>query len=318
MVTQKGKNVRVVGIEGNFDDAQTGVKQIFTDPKLRLEMAAANMQFSSANSINIGRLVPQIVYYFWAYSRLVKDDVIRDGEEINFSVPTGNFGDILAGYYAKHMGLPIKHLICASNINNVLTDFFRSGYYDRNREFFVTQSPSMDILISSNLERLLYHITGDDPEKTSEYMERLRVRGSYEITEEMRAKLSDFIAGFADEGQTAREMRALFNDGNYLIDPHTAVASAVWEYYRERENDWTRTVVLSTASPFKFAGTVLAAFGHDPDRPDRELEEELSSFSGLPLPAAVTSVLDAEVLHNTVCGKDRASMEAEVRKFLNL
>lgn len=318
MVTQKGKNVKVVGINGNFDDAQTGVKQIFTDEALRAEMAKKGMQFSSANSINIGRLVPQIVYYVWAYTRLVKENIIRNGEEINFSVPTGNFGDILAGYYAKQLGVPIRHLICASNINNVLTDFFETGIYDKNREFFVTQSPSMDIVVSSNLERLIYHISGGDAQLTADLMERLRVRGSYEISAEMRDKLTDFIAGYADEGQTAREMRALFYDGNYLIDPHTAVASGVWEYYREKKNDWTRTVVVSTASPFKFAWTVLAALGKDPDAPGIDLEKELSELSGLPIPKQVLEVRKAPVLHNEICNRDRLSMELEVRSFLGL
>ena len=227
MVTQKGKNTHVVAIHGNFDDAQTGVKKMFNDKELGKELADKGFQFSSANSINIGRLVPQVVYYVYAYANLVKNGEIADGEKINVTVPTGNFGNILAAFYAKQMGLPIAKLICASNENKVLFDFFRTGVYDRNRDFILTTSPSMDILISSNLERLIYVIAGEDSDKTKELMEALKKDGTYTVSEDMKAKLSDFAAGYATEDETAEQIHDVYDKTGYVMDTHTAVASYV-------------------------------------------------------------------------------------------
>ena len=252
MVTQKGANVKVIGIHGNFDDAQSGVKAIFGDRELEREMAGAGFQFSSANSINIGRLVPQIVYYVYAYGKLYANGEIEKGEKINIVVPTGNFGNILAAYYAKQMGLPVAKLICASNENKVLFDFFQTGSYDRNREFILTSSPSMDILISSNLERLIYRIAGEDDRADAEFMKNLAEKGVYEITPAMREKLADFYGNFATEEETARTIRDLYEKTGYVIDPHTAVASCVYGKYKADTADGTKTVIASTASPYKF------------------------------------------------------------------
>lgn len=319
MVTQKGDNTCVVGIHGNFDQAQTGVKKMFSDPALAKEMEAEGYQFSSANSINIGRLVPQIVYYVYAYGRLLKAGEISEGETINVVVPTGNFGNILAAYYAKQMGLPIAKLICASNENKVLFDFFSTGEYDKNREFVLTSSPSMDILISSNLERLIYHISGDDPVKTAQLMEALARDGHYEITEGMRQKLSDFYGGYAEEQETFDKIRSLYEDTGYVIDTHTAVAAAVYDRYREETDDRTPTVIASTASPFKFARSVMTAIdpGYgDADWDDFSLVDELSRIANVKVPAAVEEIRTAPILHHTECGKDE--MEAVVKKFLGI
>ena len=312
MVTTVGANTRVIGINGNFDDAQTSVKNLFTDKALVTEMAQNGMQFSSANSINIGRLTPQIVYYVYAYTRLLADGVIGEGDPVNFVVPTGNFGNILAAYYAKRMGLPVGKLICASNSNKVLFDFFTTGEYDRNRKFVLTSSPSMDILISSNLERLIYHIGGDDAEKCAAFMKELKETGRYSITPEMRAQLSDFVSGYADE----EEIRTVYENDGYVIDPHTAVASSVYRRYRAAASDLTPAVIDSTASPFKFEGSVMAALGKDTSLPDLELADKLSEVAGVPVPKAVSDLRDAPVLHNIVC--DRTQMKDEVKKFLNL
>lgn len=319
MVTQKGDNVLVVGIHGNFDDAQTGVKKLFSDRGLEEELAQAGYQFSSANSINIGRLVPQIVYYVYAYARLLAEGRIGDGEKINVAVPTGNFGNILAAYYAKLMGLPIGKLICASNENKVLFDFFSTGEYDKNREFILTSSPSMDILISSNLERLIYRISGDDPEMTAQLMRLLSEKGSYEITEEMRDRLADFYGGYAEEQETFEKIRSLYEDTGYVIDTHTAVAAAVYDRYREETGDRTPAVIASTASPFKFARSVMTAI--DPGYgeatwDDFALVDELSRIANVKVPAAVEELRTAPVLHTTECEKDE--MEAVVRKFLKI
>ena len=316
MVTTVGANTRVIGINGNFDDAQTSVKNLFTDKALVEEMALNGMQFSSANSINIGRLTPQIVYYVYAYTRLLADGVIRKGDPVNFVVPTGNFGNILAAYYAKRMGLPIGKLICASNSNKVLFDFFTTGIYDRNREFVLTSSPSMDILISSNLERLIYHISGDSAEACASFMRELRESGKYAITPAMREGLSDFVSGYTDEIQTAEEIRTVYNGDGYVIDPHTAVASSVYRRYRAQTGDLTPSVIDSTASPFKFEGSVMAALGKDCSLPDLELADKLSETAGVPVPKAVSDLRDAPVLHDIVC--DRTQMKEEVRKFLGL
>ena len=319
MLTQKGDNVLVAGIHGNFDDAQTGVKKLFSDRELEKEMAEAGYQFSSANSINIGRLVPQIVYYVYAYARLLAEGRITDGEKINVTVPTGNFGNILAAYYAKLMGLPIGKLICASNENKVLFDFFSTGEYDKNREFVLTSSPSMDILISSNLERLIYRISGDDASKTALLMQQLSEKGSYEITEEMRERLSDFYGGYAKEQEAFDKIRSLYEDTGYVIDTHTAVAAAVYDRYREETKDDAPTVIASTASPFKFARSVMTAI--DPDYAEAKwddfaLVDELSRIANVEVPAAVEELRAAPILHHTECEKD--GMEAVVRDFLKI
>ena len=316
MVTTAGSNTRVIGINGNFDDAQTSVKKLFTDKALAEEMAAKGMQFSSANSINIGRLTPQIVYYVYAYTRLLADGVIAEGDPVNFVVPTGNFGNILAAYYAKRMGLPVGKLICASNSNKVLFDFFATGEYDRNREFVLTSSPSMDILISSNLERLIYHICGDDAAKCAQFMRDLSEKGKYSITEDMRSRLSDFVSGYASEEETAAEIRKVYENDGYVIDPHTAVASSVYRRYREETGDTRPAVIDSTASPFKFEGSVMKALGRDTSLPDLELADRLSEIAGVAVPRAVSILRDAPALHDIVC--DREEMKQEVRKFLGL
>lgn len=316
MVTQQGDNTCVIGIRGNFDDAQTGVKRIFTDEAVKAELVAHGYQFSSANSINIGRLIPQVVYYVYAYTRLLAAGKVAPSEAINYVVPTGNFGNILAGYYAQQLGVPVHRLICASNSNKVLYDFFRTGSYDRNREFLLTSSPSMDILISSNLERLIYHIAGDSAEKDAAYMAQLSGEGVYQITDKERAGLSDFASGYADEEATAAEIKRLYDADGYVIDPHTAVASAVYHAYRQESGDATQTVVVSTASPFKFETSVMKALGQPHDLPDLELADRLSEIAGVKVPAAVESLRDAEIRHRTVCDKDE--MLTEVKRFLGI
>ncbi len=314
MVTQTGDNTFVVGINGNFDDAQTGVKKLFSDKELAGWMEEHHLQFSSANSINIGRLVPQIVYYVYAYTRLVNDKVINIGEPVNFTVPTGNFGNILAAYYANLCGLPVGKLICASNENKVLFDFFGTGEYDRRRDFILTSSPSMDILISSNLERLIYHICGNDPEKCSQLMKDLSTEGHYNITDEMRAGLEKFFGGFAGEAETMKTIRDVFEKG-YLIDTHTAVAAAVYFGYRDQTNDMTPTVIASTASPYKFTKSVLSAIAPDKlSDDDFDMADELCALSHVPIPEAVTSIRNAEILHKTVCEVE--DMKKTVMAFL--
>jgi len=301
MVTQKGDNTYVIGIKGNFDDAQTGVKKIFGDKELEKEMAEAGFQFSSANSINIGRLVPQIVYYVYAYTRLLADGEIKAGDKINAVVPTGNFGNILAAFYAKNMGLPINKLICASNENKVLYDFFTTGEYDRNREFVLTTSPSMDILISSNLERLIYRIAGNSAKKNSELMESLKNTGKYEITPEMKAQLSDFYGNYATEAEDAATIKKLYEDTGYVIDTHTAVAATVYEKYKKETGDDTVTVIASTASPYKFTRSVMDAIDSKYDSmTDFELVDELSKISNVAVPQAIEDIRTAPVLHDTV------------------
>lgn len=317
MVTQKGDNTCVIGIEGNFDDAQNGVKQIFTDPGLKEYMNSKGFQFSSANSINIGRLVPQIVYYVYSYAKLLKENRISLGDAINVVVPTGNFGNILAAYYAKNMGVPIGKLICASNSNKVLFDFFKTGEYDRNREFVLTSSPSMDILISSNLERLIYHIAGDNAQADAAFMEKLSREGKYEITEDMKNKLTDFYGGFATEDETFSTIKKLFDDTDYLIDTHTAVAAAVYNKYKEETGDNAVTVIASTASPYKFTRSVMNALGKaDDDKDDFALADELSKLSGIEIPFAVQSIREAKVRHNRVI--DKNEMESAVKEFLGI
>lgn len=317
MVTQKGDNTFVVGIHGNFDDAQTGVKALFNDRELGEELAAAGMQFSSANSINIGRLVPQVVYYVYAYAKLLKEDRLSDGERMNVVVPTGNFGNILAAFYAKQMGVPIGKLICASNENKVLYDFFTTGRYDRNRAFVLTSSPSMDILISSNLERLIYHIAGEDASKNAELMESLARTGSYEITEQMREQLSDFYGNYASEEETAARIRSMYENTGYILDTHTAVASAVYQKYVADTKDETVTVIASTASPFKFTRNVMNAIDRKYDAmSDFELADELSRIGNVEVPDAIAQIRTAPVVHDNVC--DKTQMKAIVKHFLGV
>jgi threonine synthase len=317
MVTQKGANTSVVGIIGNFDDAQTGVKNMFNDKKLAGDMDAANMQFSSANSINIGRLVPQMVYYVYAYTRLIADGTLQAGDKMNVVVPTGNFGNILAAYYAKEMGLPIAKFICASNENKVLYDFFQTGEYDKNRKFILTTSPSMDILISSNLERLIYKIAGNDAAKNKELMQALSEKGKYTITADMQAKLSEFYGGYASEAETAQTIKKVYESDSYIMDTHTAVAATVYDKYVADTKDTTPTVIASTASPYKFTRSVMNAIDHAYDsKTDFELIDALHELSGVAIPQAIEDIRSAEVLHDTVC--DKSEMEATVRRILNL
>ena len=317
MVTQKGKNTYVVGIHGNFDDAQTGVKKIFGDKELAEYMNEKGFQFSSANSINIGRLVPQIVYYVYAYVKLLKEERIQSGEKINVVVPTGNFGNILAAFYAKQMGLPIDKLICASNENKVLYDFFASGTYDRNREFVLTTSPSMDILISSNLERLIYRIAGNDPVKNKELMDALSQGGVYKITDAMKEQLTDFYGGFASEEETAGTIKALYENTGYVIDTHTAVAAFVYKKFKEETKDEKPAVIASTASPYKFTRSVMNAIdGKFDAMGDFELVDELSRISGVAVPGAIEEIRTAEVLHDHVCEKEE--MKQVVKDFLGI
>ena len=318
MLTQKGENTFVVGIHGNFDQAQTGVKQMFGDKALAAELDAAGYQFSSANSINIGRLVPQIVYYVYAYAKLYANGVIAKDEKINVVVPTGNFGNILAAFYAKNMGLPIAKLICASNENKVLYDFFTTGTYDRNREFMLTSSPSMDILISSNLERLIYRIAGNDAAKDVAFMKDLNTLGKYEITPEMKAQLADFYGNYTSEAETAAEIKNLYEKTGYIIDTHTAVATGVYHKYLKDTSDTdTKTVIASTASPFKFTRSVMDAIDPKYDSmTDFELVDELSRIGNVAVPNAIEEIRTAPIRHNTVCDVDQ--MPAVVKGFLQV
>ncbi|MCR4744997.1 MAG: threonine synthase [Lachnospiraceae bacterium] len=315
MVTEKGKNTLVVGVDGNFDDCQTAVKKIFGDEEFGRKIGEKGFQFSSANSINIGRLVPQIVYYVYAYTRLLANEKISDGEKINVVVPTGNFGNILAAYYAKNMGLPVNKLICASNENKVLFDFFKDGVYDRKREFILTSSPSMDILISSNLERLIYHISGNDPLATKGFMEKLSETGEYEITEEMKKNLGDFRGFYASEADTAAKIHSLYEDTGYIIDTHTAVAGSAYDQYLKDTGDETVTVIASTASPFKFAKSVMSAVDSKyADTDDFDLIDELAAKANLELPDAIKEIRNADIKHKTTCSKEE--MISVVENFL--
>ena len=306
MRTQKGANVDVVAIHGNFDNAQSGVKQMFEDQELAKELDTKGYQFSSANSINIGRLVPQIAYYVYAYTKLLANGEIEDGEKINVVVPTGNFGNILAAYYAKNLGVPIAKLICASNDNKVLYDFFQTGTYDKNREFVLTTSPSMDILISSNLERLIYLICGEDSGKTKELMEELKTTGKYTITPEMKEKLADFVAGYSTEEETAESIRDTYKKTGYVMDTHTAVAAHVCGQYRAQSNDQTKCVIASTASPYKFVKSVMSAIDAENANADEfDLLPKLQEVSGVPMPQAIKDILDAKVLHDLECDADK-------------
>ena len=317
MVTQKGDNTFVVGIHGNFDDAQTGVKKIFSDKELAKEMAQKGFQFSSANSINIGRLVPQIVYYVYAYAQLLAEGKIGAGEKINVVVPTGNFGNILAAFYAKNMGLPIEKLICASNDNKVLYDFFSTGTYDRNREFMLTTSPSMDILISSNLERLIYRIAGNDATKNAELMSALNGTGKYEITEDMKSQLHDFYGNYASEEETAETIKDLYEDCGYVIDTHTAVAASVYGKYVKETGDTTKTVIASTASPYKFTRSVMEAIDDKyASMEDFALVDELCKLANVEVPNAIEEIRNAQIRHNNICEVEE--MQQVVKNFLGM
>lgn len=315
MRTQKGENTCVVAIHGNFDDAQTGVKKIFNDQAWKEELGAKGICFSSANSINIGRLVPQIVYYVYAYGCLLKNQEITAGEKINIVVPTGNFGNILAAYFAREMGLPVNRLICASNDNKVLYDFFQTGTYDRNRDFILTSSPSMDILISSNLERLIYLSTGCDAKANQGLMEELSEKGSYTVTPEMKEKIKDFYGGFATQTENAGEIRRVFQESGYLMDTHTGVASAVYRKYRETTGDKTKTVIASTASPYKFSHSVMEAIaGSQEGKEEFALIDEMSALTKTEIPQAVEEIRHAEIRHSREC--DVSEMKNEVWDIL--
>ena len=289
-----------------------------SDKELAELMDKAGYQFSSANSINIGRLVPQIVYYVYAYAKLYENGAIAKDEKINVVVPTGNFGNILAAFYAKNLGLPIAKLICASNENKVLFDFFSTGTYDRNREFVLTSSPSMDILISSNLERLIYRIAGNDAEKNAEFMRALTEEGKYMITDEMRAQLADFYGNYTTEEETAEVIRDLYEKTGYVIDTHTAVATGVYHKYVKETGDNTKTVIASTASPFKFTRSVMDAIDKEKydSMTDFELVDELSKIANVKVPQAIEDIRSAEVLHKTEC--DVEDMPKTVKAFLNI
>lgn len=316
MTTQTGNNTHVIAIDGNFDDAQTNVKHMFNDVALREKLAANKMQFSSANSMNIGRLVPQVVYYVYAYAQLVKTGQITAGEKVNFTVPTGNFGNILAAFYAKQIGLPVGKLICASNENNVLTDFFKTHVYNKKRTFKVTTSPSMDILVSSNLERLIFHLLGNDATKTKELMENLVATGQYQLSSFDADILDLFAAAYADEAETAAEIKRVYEASDYIEDPHTAVASAVYQKYRTQTGDTAKTVIASTASPYKFPVVAVEAVTGETGLGDFEALEKLHTLSGVPVPPAVDGLETAPVRHRTsVAAQD---MQAAVEDYLGL
>lgn len=317
MLTQKGDNVHVVAIEGNFDDAQTSVKNMFQNKELSATLKENGLQFSSANSINIGRLLPQIIYYFYAYGQLIKENKLSAGDVMNVTVPTGNFGNILAAYYAREMGLPIKNLLIASNDNHVLTDFFKTGTYDRNRPFILTNSPSMDILVSSNLERLLFHLADEDTAAIDTYMQDLSTKGVYEITAKMLEKAAIFHADFADEANVSEQIRSVQEKTGYVIDPHTAVASYVTEKYQTETNDTTPTVVASTASPYKFPEAVLEAVDPSLKHPNlADLLNNLKSVTKVPFPPAIEEALYDPIRHDTVIPLSK--MREIVLKKLNI
>ena len=315
MATQEGANVGVSAVVGNFDDAQTGVKTLFSDESLREELAQRGYFLSSANSINWGRVLPQIVYYISAYCDLLAQGAVTEGEPVNFCVPTGNFGNILSAFYAKEMGLPIGRLLCASNSNNVLTDFIATGKYDRNRPFYNTVSPSMDILISSNLERLLYLLSGGDDKLVAGYMKELSDTGCYQVSEEMRKKIqSIFVGGFSSEAETEATIGKMMDKHKSLIDTHTAVAFHVLEQYRKETGDQTKTVVASTASPFKFCDAVLDALNVTDKATGTALLDQLAEVSGMPAPQPLATLKDKQVRFTSWTEKEQ--MRAVVTDFL--
>ncbi|TJX13302.1 threonine synthase [Tissierella creatinini] len=314
MKTQTGDNTFVVGINGNFDDAQNGVKKLFNDGEFVSALKNEGYILSSANSINIGRLVPQIVYYFHSYLTLLREDKLGEGEKINICVPTGNFGNILAAYYAKKMGLPVNKFICASNDNKVLTDFFTTGIYDRRRDLKLTSSPSMDILISSNLERFLFHMSGNDDGLISSIMKGLAEEGYYQFDKE---KLVDFFGAYADEDEVFKTIGQVFNKYNYLLDTHTAVATSAYEKYEFEYNDDSKVIIASTASPFKFASNVAQAIGIGVrDLDEFKIVDTLAQKSGLEVPVAVSSLKDKKIIHNNKCNKEE--MKNMVLDFLKV
>ena len=300
MTTQTGKNTHVFAIHGNFDDAQTGVKKIFNDDSFRSGLAENGIRLSSANSINIGRLVPQVAYYVYAYLKLVENGTVREGEKINIVVPTGNFGNILAAYYASKMGIPVNKFICASNKNKVLTDFINTGIYDINREFYCTNSPSMDILISSNLERLLYHLSGGDGDEISRLMDCLERDKKYQVNDAVREGMSCFYGGFADEEETEQAIAEMYEKHGYLIDTHTAVAYKVYEDYKKATGDDTPAVIASTASAYKFAASVADALGMPEESDGFAYVRALSEKTGVPVPSGLKDLDKKEILHDTV------------------
>lgn len=307
MTTQQGENVSVFAIEGNFDEAQSGVKAVFTDKEINETLEKHNMAFSSANSINWGRLVPQIVYYVSSYADLVKNNLISCGERVNVVVPTGNFGNILAAYYAKKMGIPIGRLICASNANNVLTEFITTGCYNRVRPFYTTISPSMDILISSNLERLIYDLSGCDDAKVRGYMDLLNNEGKYEVDESILNSIHEYFwAGFCDDEGTRRTIKETYERYSYVCDPHTAVALNVLKQYREKTGDTSKTIVASTASPFKFSFDVLYAItGEQQQGGEKDMVEKLSKLAMVPIPKQISQLFELPVRFTQSCEKRR-------------
>lgn len=315
MVTQKGSNTFVVGIDGNFDDAQNGVKNIFSDKIFNQELDKNNYILSSANSINIGRLIPQIVYYFYSYLELLRNGEIEKGEKINVAVPTGNFGNILAAFYAKKVGLPINKFICASNKNNVLTDFIKTGVYDRRRNFYITESPSMDILISSNLERLIYELSEQDGNKVESLMMQLKNKGFYEVDQDMKNGLLDFYGGFADDVETKQCIKNVYENNKYVMDTHTAVAYKVYLNYSEETGDSTKTIVVSTASPFKFTRSINDALKFTSAyKDDFQLVEAFSEYYNNPIPNGIKDLDKKEIIHTTICEKE--NMKDMIQNFL--
>lgn len=318
MTTQSGENVAVCAIEGNFDDCQNGVKAIFTNEEIKSRLDKNGLMFSSANSINWGRLAPQIIYYISAYATLVKDGEIKAGDKINIVVPTGNFGNILAAYYAKHMGIPVNKLICASNTNKVLTDFITTGVYDRNRQFFTTISPSMDILISSNLERLLYLMCGENDAQIREWFGSLAKEGRYEVTPEIKAKLAEeFAAGYCDDTETKAAIKRIYDKYSYTLDTHSAVAVKVYEDYRQKTGDTTKTVIASTASPYKFSASVLEAIEGKASQLDEfDMVDRLAELSGYDIPASLAELKTKERRFKDVITKEE--QKAYVLRQLSL
>ncbi len=306
MTTQEGNNVGVCAIKGNFDDAQNGVKSIFTNSEIASKLNENGMMFSSANSINWGRLAPQIIYYISSYAQLVNDGEIKLGEKINIVVPTGNFGNILAGYYAKHMGIPVNKLICASNSNNVLTDFLKTGIYDRNRDFHATISPSMDILISSNLERLLYILSDENDKLINEWFDKLAKEGRYEVSQEVKERIFDeFSAGFCNDEETKATIKEIYDKYSYTCDTHTAVAVKVYNDYKSATGDTTKTIIASTASPYKFSGSVLSAIGEETEASEFELVDKLADVSKLAVPKSLAALKDKQVRFSKVIDKNQ-------------
>ena len=317
MRTASGSNAKVFSIKGNFDDAQTTQKSILSDPQLAEEMAAKGFTFSAANSMNVGRLLPQIVYYVWGYVQLIKQGAVSPGESVNICVPSGNFGNILSAYYAMRMGVPVKRLICASNKNKVLTDFINTGIYDANREFFVTNSPSMDILISSNLERLLYHLAGNDAEEVRSLMGQLAEKGRYTVGAKVRDGLEAlFSAGYADEDEICAAIGDIYNSDGYLMDTHTAVGYKVWKDYAENENDYTPALIASTASPYKFASTIADAIGIGQGADQFDTIDRLMIATGSPIPEGLKDLRSRKVIHTESIRRE--DMKQRVEQLLGL